>query len=171
MEFGALQCKPKSPVCPACPLQAGCFARKNNRVNELPVKEKKLRKRIRYFNYFFCTDEASNILIKKRGAGDIWQELYDFPLIETEDVDAERPLKFETAIKETFGDRSKITLLYRKKHLLTHQTIYVQFFALDNYIINFNQNADIKWVSLREFEQLPQPKVITDFMTAHSQTK
>jgi len=171
MEFGALQCKPKSPLCPACPLQEGCFARKNNRINELPVKEKKLKKRIRYFNYFFCSDEASNLLVKKRSAGDIWQELYDFPLIETENFHTDQPLKFETAIKNTFGDHCKITLLHQKKHLLTHQTIYVQFFALDNYIINFNQNADIKWVSLREFEQLPQPKVITDFMTGHSQTK
>lgn len=171
MEFGALQCKPKSPVCPVCPLQAGCFARNNNSVNELPVKEKKLKKRTRYFNYFFCADADLNILVKKRSAGDIWQELYDFPLIETEDFYSVQPRTFETAVKDAFGNNCEITLLDQKKHLLTHQTIYVQFFALDNYIINFNQNAEIKWVSLKEFEQLPQPKVITNFMTAHSQTK
>jgi A/G-specific adenine glycosylase len=51
---------------------------------------------------------------------------------------------------------------------LTHQTIYVDFFALDNYIINFNNDAVIKWVSGEEFEQLPQPKVIANFMDLYS---
>jgi len=167
MEFGALQCKPKSPLCGICPLQAECFARRNNLVDQLPVKEKKLKKRTRYFNYFYCVNEGK-VLVKRRRAGDIWQELYDFPLIETSDNDQYLQEEFITTVKNNFGPNSTITLLDHKKHLLTHQTIYVQFFALDNYIINFNQNAEIKWVTFDEFDQLPQPKVITNFMSSYS---
>lgn len=166
MEFGAMQCKPKSPACNNCPLERTCFARKNQQVASLPVKLNKLKKRTRYFNYFLCTDKE-NILVKKRNPGDIWQELYDFPLIETDKNYMEDQEQFSNMLKKAFGNDCKITALSQQKHLLTHQTIYVQFFGLDNYIINFNQNAEIKWVSLQEFDELPQPKVISNFVTKH----
>lgn len=166
MEFGALQCKPKSPDCSVCPLQTGCVARQQNLVNVLPVKLNKLKKRTRYFNYFMGT-ENDQILVKKRNAGDIWQELYDFPLIETTDNYQEDYKSFSEKLTVAFGKDCKITALSQQKHLLTHQTIYVQFFGLDNYIINFNQDAEIKWVSFEEFNELPQPKVITNFMNTY----
>ena len=167
MEFGALQCKPKSPDCPVCPLRPGCSARATGQVNLLPVKEKKLKKRIRHFNYLVCLAEG-NILIHKRAQGDIWQEMYDFPLIETSESYKDHPDDFLLALESRFGTGCTIRPLSSKKHLLTHQTIYVEFFALDNYIINFNQNADVKWVSLGDFNELPQPKVIADFMQFYS---
>lgn len=166
MEFGALQCKPKSPDCSICPLQETCFARNKGLVARLPVKLNKLKKRIRYFNYFLCT-EGENILVKKRSPGDIWQELYDFPLIETDKHYLEDQEQFTDMLKASFGKDCRLSTLAQQKHLLTHQTIYVQFFGLDNYIINFNQNAEIKWVSLQEFDELPQPKVITNFICKH----
>lgn len=167
MEFGALQCKPKSPDCSVCPVQSSCYARANDRVNVLPLKLKKLKKRTRYFNYFVCQD-GENLLVKKRIAGDVWQELYDFPLIETEKNYQEIQEYFLPELKNNFGEDCLITPISQQKHLLTHQTIYVQFFGLDNYIINFNKNAEIKWVSLAEFEELPQPKVIANFMNSNS---
>jgi A/G-specific adenine glycosylase len=163
MEFGALQCKPKSPDCRICPVQSGCVARQGDLVNALPVKLNKLKKRTRYFNYFVAYAE-DKLLVKKRNAGDIWQELYDFPLIETAENYNDVPRDFSEQLHTLFGKACEITVLSQQKHLLTHQTIYVQFFGLDNYIINFNQDAEIKWVSLEEFNELPQPKVITNFM-------
>jgi A/G-specific adenine glycosylase len=170
MEFGALQCKPKSPNCGICPLRSDCYARLNDQVNLLPVKLKTLKKRIRYFNYLVAMN-GEEILVNRRGPGDIWQELYDFPMVETEQYYHEAAEVFFDLLKQNFGKDCNIIDLGQKKHLLTHQTIYVQFFALDNYIINFNQNTDIKWVSLEAFDDLPQPKVITDFMNAYSVKK
>jgi len=166
MEFGALQCKPKSPNCSVCPVQTGCVAKQADLVNVLPVKLNKLKKRTRYFNYFIVF-AGDKILVKKRNAGDIWQELYDFPLIETAGNYQDVPADFSEQLHALFGKACEITVLSQQKHLLTHQTIYVQFFGLDNYIINFNQDAEIKWVSLDEFNELPQPKVITNFMNTH----
>jgi A/G-specific adenine glycosylase len=166
MEFGALQCKPKSPNCDICPLQSSCFANKQNLVHTLPVKLNKLKKRTRYFNYFFCT-EGDHILVKKRTPGDIWQELYDFPLIETAQNYLEDQAQFTAKLQASFGTACQVSILAQQKHLLTHQTIYVQFFGLDNYIINFNQDAEIKWVSLQEFDELPLPKVIANFVGKH----
>jgi len=172
MEFGALHCKPKLPLCDSCPVQNGCFAFKNNMAGTLPVKEKKINKRIRHFNYFLCEDQhTGRILARRRVAGDIWQELYDLPLIETTDSFTNDPGQFTAAVQASFGAGCILRPLTQKKHLLTHQTIYVQFFALNNYIINFNQKANIKWVSMVEFEALPQPKVIADFIKWHQVKK
>ncbi|MBC7418329.1 MAG: A/G-specific adenine glycosylase [Pedobacter sp.] len=166
MEFGALQCKPRSPNCTVCPLQSGCYARTNHLVDSLPVKEKKLKKRIRYFNYLLCVKDQQ-ILVHQRTGSDIWQELFDLPLLETENNFQDDFKNFSDQLNKSYGEAVNITHLEQKKHLLTHQTIYVDFFALDNYIINFSQNADIKWVTLAEFEQLPQPKVIANFIEKH----
>lgn len=163
MEFGALQCKPKSPICGNCPLQVDCYAYKNNKVDILPIKLKKLKIRERWFNYFVAINDGY-ILTKQRAAGDIWQQLYDFPLIETESLMNPFERDFLGAVKVKFGEKATINLLQQKKHLLTHQIIYVQFFALHNYIVNFNLHKEIKSVSIEDFKQLPHPKIISEFV-------
>lgn len=165
MEFGALQCKPKSPNCEVCPVRPGCKAYARQLVNELPVKLKKVKVKERWFNYFvaYTTD---GILFKQREPGDVWQQLYDFPLIETEQLAQHSP-SFSSNLKHFFGNDVVITLISQKRHLLTHQIINVQFFALDNYIVNFNLHPNIEMVSLAEFKTLPHPKVISDFIETY----
>lgn len=166
MEFGALQCKPKSPLCVTCPVRLNCYAYKNNKVDILPIKLKKVKVRERWFNYFVSSN-ADKILIKQRESGDIWQQLYDFPLIETPEAPMINEKKFLDLIKNTFGEKAKISSIAQKKHLLTHQIIYVHFFVLENYMINFNEHAAIKSVTLAQFKELPHPKVIEEFISKH----
>jgi len=166
MEFGALQCKPKSPACNICPLQISCYAYKHHKVDDLPVKLKKLKVRERWFNYFVGI-ENGQILIKQRQPGDVWQQLFEFPLIETEGKPDFEEKSFIESVKDTFGQNVKIRPIMQKKHLLSHQIIYVQFFGLDNYIVNFNLHTDIKSVLLEDFEDLPHPKVISDFINLY----
>jgi A/G-specific adenine glycosylase len=170
MEFGALQCKPKSPACNICPLQTGCFAFQHHKVDVLPVKLKKVKVRERWFNYFVGLEDG-NILIKQRQAGDVWQQLYDFPLIETDQAVQFSTSEFSDAVKEFFGSEAKITSLLEKKHILTHQIIYVHFFGLDNYMINFSLHTNIKSVTIADFATLPHPKVISDFFEMYLQNK
>lgn len=168
MEFGALQCKPKSPACNICPLQITCYASINRKVVDLPVKLKKVKVRERWFNYFVGFDGIS-ILVKQRKPGDIWQKLYDFPLIETTikaDVDSK---EFLSNIKSMFGESVNIKPILQKKHILTHQIIYVQFFGLENYMVNFNLHTDIKLVTLKDFTELPHPIVIGNFIELYLQ--
>ncbi|WP_443944947.1 A/G-specific adenine glycosylase [Pedobacter sp. AW1-32] len=163
MEFGAIQCKPKSPDCSQCPLAQDCFALNNNVVKTLPVKLAKAEKKNRYLNYLVLTDEE-RILVKERQAGDIWQHLYDFPLIESISSDESSAENLVGKIRQDFGQDTEITLLRAKKHLLTHQNIHLQFFGLKNYIFNFSKQKGLKWVSFKELNDLPQPKVIHDFL-------
>lgn len=166
MEFGALHCKPKLPLCAVCPLKLDCFAYNNNKVDFLPIKLKKVKVRERYFNYFLALDNDV-ILTKQRVAGDVWQQMYDLPLIETEKLLTISDLSFIKLVKNMFGNDVIIKPLTTKKHLLTHQIIYVQFFALENYIVNFNQHTEIKSVAIEGFKALPHPKVISDFIDTY----
>ncbi len=166
MEFGALHCKPKSPLCNQCPVQLGCYAYQHQKVEQLPLKLKKVKIRKRWFNYFVGIND-DEILAKQRKPGDVWQQLYDFPLIESEQEVAIDDVALLAKVHELFGKNVELKVLESKKHVLTHQTIYVQFFAIDNYIVNFNQHTEIKSVKLTTFKQLPHPKIIGDFIEKH----
>lgn len=166
MEFGALQCKPKSPKCETCPLIGNCFAYHHQQINNLPVKLKKGKIRVRWFNYFVAT-KGDHILIKQRQPRDVWQKLYDFPLIETISPTETTQPNFMDSVKKQFGNDVIIRLISEKKHILSHQIIYVHFFALENYMINFNLHTEIKSVLLEDFKSLPHPKVIGDFIELH----
>ena len=84
MEFGALQCVPKSPNCSICVFNESCAALQKKKVDQLPIKSKKLKVRNRYFNYIVASDENENTIIQKRTSKGIWHNLYEFPLLETE---------------------------------------------------------------------------------------
>jgi A/G-specific adenine glycosylase len=73
MDFGALHCKPQNPLCEICPLSDGCVALEKNLTKELPVKEKKIKVRKRYFNFLVIktgddkTNYRTNIYIHNFG--------------------------------------------------------------------------------------------------------
>ena len=83
MEFGAMLCKPQNPLCAECPVNTACYALQHKCVDALPVKSKRVKPRDRHFNYLYITYQ-DGFFIRKRTGKDIWTDLYDFPLIESE---------------------------------------------------------------------------------------
>ncbi|WP_354356993.1 A/G-specific adenine glycosylase [Pedobacter sp. UYP30] len=163
MEFGALQCKAKKPGCSICPLNVDCVALKTDSVGKLPVKLPKAAKKSRYFNYFICI-KNNQILVRHRLAGDIWQHLFDFPCIETKDAyDGLQPDLMDAAVA-VFGVDSSLSLKTSLRHILTHQLITAKFFLVDDFFIELSKFDNCKWVSLQELDELPQPKLINNFI-------
>lgn len=66
MEFGALLCRPKNPNCGTCPLQSGCRAYLQGKVESFPVKEPKQKLPTRYATAFILKREDGAILLRKR---------------------------------------------------------------------------------------------------------
>lgn len=83
MELGALQCVPQNPDCEACPLKERCAAYGTGDVQTYPVKQKKTKTRDRYFHYLYIIYKGKTWLARRKGK-DIWEGLYEFPLIETD---------------------------------------------------------------------------------------
>ncbi len=84
MDFGATVCTPKVAKCGSCVLQKNCIAYDQGLVNMLPVKEKQLVRKKRSFTYFLFLSEDM-VLVNKRMQKDIWQNLYEFYLFETDE--------------------------------------------------------------------------------------
>jgi A/G-specific adenine glycosylase len=131
MEFGARYCKPNNPDCEGCIFTHSCIAREKKIVDKLPVKAKKLKVRNRYFQYLVIRYKNSTWL-KKRTGKDIWEGLFDFPLIESEKSLTETELKKDPAWKKDIGKlepRIK-SASGEYKHLLSHQQIFATFWEL-----------------------------------------
>ena len=83
MDFGALHCKPQNPLCESCPFANSCVAFEKKLIKVLPLKDKKIKVKKRYFNFLVIqTIDDKTVLLERKGKG-IWQGLYQFPLIET----------------------------------------------------------------------------------------
>ena len=103
MDFGAVVCKPVLPLCNICPLQKKCIAFLENKTTSLPVNNKIIKQKERFFNYFIVRHKQ-DFYVAKRSGKDIWQNLYEFILIESQSVFAQKDLitdpKFLSLLKE-----------------------------------------------------------------------
>jgi len=125
MELGALICTPKNAQCSICTLQAHCVAYKKNMVAALPVKTPKKPVKHRYL-HFLIYEDTNGIAIQKRPAGDIWQGLYQFPLVETIENAGHAD-----SLKKTIGANLTIEKhLDYCRHLLTHQSLHINFWRV-----------------------------------------
>lgn len=127
MEFGALHCTPLSPRCEGCLFEGWCLARAAGTVSERPVKQGRIRIRDRYLNYLHLTC-GGQTLLHRRGAGDIWQGLYDLPLIETSE-----PTPFEELpLQElSLGSFHLLKRYEAAPHQLSHQRLHARFYHLE----------------------------------------
>lgn len=171
MEFGSLVCKPKNPDCPACPLQPGCEAYRSGRINELPVKIKTVKIRERYFYYILIRNEKG-ILLSKRGPNDIWQNLYELPLFETNEPASVQNLVKNESFTKTFGNEVVIkTVTGPVKHILSHQRLFATFIEIENYSEQFISDNGWFYVKTNDIDTLAQPKLIFQFFKNLSNLK
>lgn len=149
MEFGALQCTPKNPDCIACPLIDFCVAFANKTIEQRPVKEKKSNIKHRFFNYFFLL-QNKQFYIQQRTQKDIWQHLYELPLIETKkecDIsEISQLIDRQWNIKSFTIKQNPIKF----KHTLSHQQIHATFFSLE-----IEQQLPLKSITQNQLQDFP----------------
>jgi A/G-specific adenine glycosylase len=174
MEFGALQCTPAKPDCLFCPLQSQCWAFQHGQVALLPVKSKAKAARTRYFHYLVLS-HGEQLYLKERAAGDIWQGLYDFALVETDtaDLPAAEVLRHVEALggapdtRRVAEDRPAPTL----KHVLSHQKIEARFHAVKLAVALPEatlRDTGLRAYSVAEIEDLPKSVLISNYLAKAS---
>ena len=167
MDFGALHCKPQNPLCDTCPFSDSCVALEKKITKELPVKEKKIKVRKRYFNFMVIkTNDNKTILSERKGKG-IWQGLYQFPLIESEKIINKEELISSEEFSNLFPNDTTITLFNEKEivHKLSHQHLYTQF-----WIVETASSSEIK-INWNEIEKYPVPILIANFLETFQSKK
>ena len=160
MDFGATQCKPKNPDCTTCPFNESCVALAENLISELPVKEKKLKVRSRYFNYLVVITEDDKTILSERKNKGIWQGLYQFPLIETKQNIDEKELILSDEFQELFPNETTLKLFNQTAiiHKLSHQHLHTKFWIVTTESV---ENATIAWKAISQF---PVPVLIANFL-------
>ena len=167
MEFGAIMCKPQNPSCEICPLNGGCVALEKNTIGELPVKLNKTKIRKRYFNYLVVkTPDGKTVLNQRKGKG-IWQNLYEFPLLESGKPLEEREVLLHKSLDSLLPKGAIKIKRFKgsaKAHKLSHQHIFSTFWMVD---LGENNSKAISW---NDFENFPVPILIHNFVEELKQT-
>ncbi len=163
MDFGAMVCKSAVPLCSVCPYKKTCFAFLNKKVNELPVKKRKINIRKRWF-YYLVPEFENKIAIRRRTGKDIWQDLYEFPLIEmTAASDIKSVLKQAEKRKWVlkYGyEILSVSPLYKQQ--LSHQLISGRFIR-----VGLKKRPELKdewlWVSKNRLGRYAFPQFINQY--------
>lgn len=127
MEFGATVCLPRNPNCSNCIFSKECVANLIGKTNELPFKSKKTTVSQRFLTYLVFHD-TEKIILKKREGKDIWQGLFDFPLVESkaEKISATEKKELELLLKKFKVQNSKFEPV-KVKHILSHRELRIEF--------------------------------------------
>lgn len=167
MDFGAVVCKPKNPLCSNCLLKNKCAALKLGLVNQLPVKETNLIKKERWL-YYFLVEVDDTIYVRKRTAKDIWENLYEFITEEHKKAITVSNLKKLPFLKHLAAKNEirhmAVSKIYKQK--LTHQTIHGRFVYAK--VKKPLLLKDYKSVSFKELKKLPFPKLITAYLAENN---
>ena len=118
MDLGATLCKRGKALCDICPLAEDCFARRMERVADLPTPGPKKR-RPEKFTVMLVVRRHDEVWLEKRPANGIWGGLWGFPEIQNiENAGHE--------IRRCLGHRAKVDkVLAPLRHGFTHFELHI----------------------------------------------
>jgi len=167
MEFGALNCIPKNPLCSRCHLKPYCYAAQEGLQSTLPRRLKSKPARRRYL-YYVVVQHRNSLLMRKRSNKDIWQGLYDFHSIERLKPISKDSLL--TELRETFGNSvslDNVSISSDYKHILTHQVILARFVLMTKGKLDYPKDKNLKFYTFEKINDLPKSVLITRFLSDH----
>lgn len=176
MEFGARYCKPQNPDCSVCIFNHDCVAFQKNMVSDVPVKLKKTIVKKRYFNYLVIVSENKRTILQQRTKKGIWQQLYEFPLIETsKEIGISKIQKLPEYI-ELSEKYSFIAIeLYNKKsiiHKLSHRHLITRFWIVKSADLTEAKSGSIKeGIPLQNVGKYPVPVLLENFISLFFESK
>ncbi|MBQ1830846.1 MAG: A/G-specific adenine glycosylase [Bacteroidales bacterium] len=138
MDFGAIQCTPASPACLTCPLADTCVALREGRVESLPVRQRPAAVQTRQLVYVYLRCQGRTA-IRRRGAGDIWQGLWE-PLTEL-----------------LPGVEAKL-LRQGVRHQLTHRTLIADFYLAETQQAPALPDGYV-WIQEAELDNYAKPRL------------
>lgn len=171
MEFGALLCRPKSPDCMFCSLNTNCMAFQQNKIKDLPVKLKKLKRKKRFFHYLVFKSTDNEYILQQRLEKDIWQKLFEFPLVETGGK-LDKKVVFNTKLFDLLELDKAISIKRINdktyKHVLTHQDIFADFWII-KYPSDFEKDKlkNYSIVNSKSIRTFAVPILIDRFLNEH----
>jgi A/G-specific adenine glycosylase len=132
-------------------------------MEDLPVKIGKQKVRTRFFNYLVLDINETQTYLEKREGKDIWQNLYQFPLLESQKEIGEEGILQSALLQQLQLDEVPDIYQFNNKpvaHKLTHQTIMTNFWIIPTKTPLKNT---VEWDHVANFAV---PVVINNFLKA-----
>ena len=103
-------------------------------------------------------------MMSQRGAGDIWENLYEFPMVETAAPVSLPELMQQGEFQAYFAGAELRSLGPAVRHLLSHQRIYAHF-----YVVEWSGQQEVKkshwdYHLLENLDKLAKHKLISSFV-------
>lgn len=173
MDFGAMVCRPKNPLCTQCIFGSDCVAFQQGATDKYPQKTRQSNIRKRFFYYFkiLLVDNCGNekLLVCQRQKPDIWRYLYELPMIEADKECSIDEIMQLTQKSEWVGLLPFLDMgVFGKpiRHKLTHQLLEARL------IMGKLPHSDLAkvtnpfcWVTFEAFELLPKHRLISKLMS------
>jgi len=165
MELGALICKPRNPLCNACPLNHLCRAYKTRQVANFP-KRQKLKPTPQYRIAVGVVFKNDRVLITRRKTEGLLGGLWEFPGGKIKDDESAQAACIRE-IKEEVNLSVHIDRhLTKVKHAYTHFKIVMEVFCC-NYVsgrVYLRGPVAFRWIRLNEYKNYPFPKANHKFI-------
>ena len=158
MDFGATVCKPQAPLCLSCVFREQCFAFRNDRVDSFPSKLEKPTVRTRWL-YFLVLRHNEKLAVRKRSSGDIWENLFEFPSIESAKKWDGSQVRKEIRARGYPPVGTGVSYTQQ----LTHQKIEATFFIID-LDDHSKLPAGYSYRTKRALNKLAFPKMLRQFL-------
>lgn len=163
MDLGATVCTPANPICNECPLAGKCYAKAHNMTELLPVRSKKIKVKDRYFNYILLI-ASEKVWIQKRGSGDIWENLHQPYLIETDTYANMEQLQQDELFTHHAVREAGLVFAGSGKQRLTHQHIHATLYIMQlSDVVTIDTSIGM-WLSISELKKLAFPKTLVSFL-------
>jgi len=170
MDFGSLHCTIRNPKCKSCTLKNLCKSYKLNNIENRPRKIKRISaKKERVYNYLRIIVN-NKLLIKKRSKKDIWKNLYELPLIESEEnISEELLIKYLSKLFDSIKI-NHYRLDETINHKLSHQNITINFWNTRITVRKEKKNISLLNIKLKSIADYPFPKPILKYLNDYLNT-
>jgi A/G-specific adenine glycosylase len=156
MDFGATLCTRANPACVICPVQAGCAALAQGRVQELPTPRPSKTLPEREAIALLLRNRRGELLLQRRPPTGIWASLWTLPQADTE---AELRRWFESRLTGDFDSARELGMIV---HTFSHYRLHLQPRQLGAVALKpgVGDNEDLRWVARSALDSLGLPAPI-----------
>lgn len=158
MEFGALCCTPKSPLCRECPLRKQCSAQREGAVERYPELPER-PKTTQVTNVAALVRHGSRVLVGQLPAdAPRWSSMWQFPNVNLEQPETESE-GLARALRSWCSTTAKVqTLQHTLEHSVTRYRITVHLYEVAlNGAPRASYCQDLAWCDRHALQALPMP--------------
>ena len=158
MDLGATVCTHRKPSCLICPLQSICVAQHEGRVNNYPVKTKKLKRSSEQWWILLARNTGGDFYLERRPLTGIWAGLYSPPVYSDHD-----------ALMADVPQHSQHHDLPIFLHVLTHKDLYLHPVQVDC-VGGAHPMREGGWLTAPQWAALGLPAPIRKLLAAMADT-